>query len=184
MDELQSLIASKMREVLGVQAVTLWLVKDQNERLLMQQSGNDPTASVNSSQRTGEGYIAEASDSGEPLLIDEAKDERLARRNPAGVEGGPFSAIVCPLVAHEKQVGIIEAINKMDGSPFDEDDLFLLNAISETPTIPLNNPALLHPARKVEILQTLVHVSGEITSKLNLDRVLQAGVNTPSTGMP
>ncbi len=60
MDELQSLITSKIREVLGVQAVNLWLVKDQNELLLMQQSGNDPTASVNSSQRTGEGYIAEA----------------------------------------------------------------------------------------------------------------------------
>jgi len=184
MDELQSLITSKIREVLGVQAVNLWLVKDQNELLLMQQSGNDPTASVNSSQRTGEGYIAEASDSGEPLLIDEAKDERLARRNPAGVAGGPFSAIVCPLVAHEKQVGIIEAINKMDGSPFDEDELFLLNAISETAAIALNNAGLLQAERKVEILQTLVHVSGEITSTLNLDRVLQAVVNTPSAVIP
>ena len=184
MDELQSLITSKIREVLGVQAVNLWLVKDQNELLLMQQSGNDPTASVNSSQRTGEGYIAEVSDSGEPLLIADNKDERLARRNPAGVEGGPFSAVVCPLVAHEKQVGIIEAINKMDGSPFDEDDLFLLNAISETAAIALNNAGLLQAERKVEILQTLVHVSGEITSTLNLDRVLQAVVNTPSAVIP
>ncbi len=184
MDELQSLITSKIREVLGVQAVNLWLVKDQNELLLMQQSGNDPTASVNSSQRTGEGYIAEVSDSGEPLLIADNQDERLARRNPAGVAGGPFSAIVCPLVAHEKQVGIIEAINKMDGSPFDEDELFLLNAISETAAIALNNAGLLQAERKVEILQTLVHVSGEITSTLNLDRVLQAVVNTPSAVIP
>lgn len=188
MDELQPLITSKIREVLGVQAVNLWLVKDEHELLLMQQSGNDPTASVNSSQRTGEGYIAEVSDSGEPLLItgDKAdeKDERLARRNPFGVEGGPFSVIVCPLVAHEKQVGIIEAINKMDGSPFDEDDLFLLNAISETAAIALNNAGLLQTERKVEILQTLVHVSAEITSTLNLDRVLQAVVNTPSAVIP
>ncbi|HKM85561.1 MAG TPA: efflux RND transporter periplasmic adaptor subunit [Terriglobales bacterium] len=184
MDELQPLITSKIREVLDVQAVNLWLVKDENELLLIRQSGNDPTASVNSSQRTGEGYIAEVSDSGEPLVIDDEKDERLARRNPSAVEGGPFSVIVCPLVAHEKQVGIIEAINKMDGSPFDEDDLFLLNSISETAAIALNNAGLLQAERKVEILQTLVHVSGEITSTLNLDRVLQAVVNTPSAVIP
>ena len=188
MDELLPLITSKIREVLGVQAVNLWFVKDEHELLLMQQSGNDPTASVGSSQRTGEGYIAEVSDSGEPLLItgDKAddKDERLAIRNPSAVQGGPFSAIVCPLVAHEKQVGIIEAINKMDGSPFDEDELFLLNAISETAAIALNNAGLLQAERKVEILQTLVHVSAEITSTLNLDRVLQAVVNTPSAVIP
>src|SRR6266852_5734264 len=109
---------------------------------------------------------------------------RFARCNPAGVEGGPFSAVVCPLVAHEKQVGIIEAINKMDGSPFDEDELFLLNAISETAAIALNNAGLLQAERKLEILQTLVHVSGEITSTLNIDSVLQAVVNTPSAVIP
>ncbi len=184
MDELQLLITSKVREVLEVQAVNLWFVKDQDELLLIQQSGNDPTAVVGSSQRTGEGYVADVSNSGEPLLIDEGADERLQKRNPSGVEGGPFSAIVCPMVAHEKQVGIIECINKMDGAPFDEDDLFLLNSISETAAIALNNASLLQAERKVEILQTLVQVSGEITSTLNLDRVLQAVVNTPSAVIP
>src|ERR1039458_7701673 len=169
MDELQPLITSKTREMLGVQAVNLWFVKDENELLLMDQSGIDPTAAVGSAQRTGEGYIAEVSDSGEPLLItgdnDDEKDERLAKRNPSAVEGGPFSVIVCPLVSHEKQVGIIEAINKMDGSRFDEDDLFLLNSISESVAIALNNAGLLQAERKVEILQTLVHVSAEIRSE-------------------
>jgi RND family efflux transporter MFP subunit len=188
MDELQPLITSKIRDVLDVQAVNLWFVKDEHELLLMRQAGHDPTAAVLSSQRTGEGYIAEASDTNESLLINSdrggERDARLARRDPAGVEGGPFSVIVSPLVAHEKQVGIIEAINKTDGSPFDEDDLFLLNSIAETAAIALNNAGLLQAERKVEILQTLVHVSGEITSTLNLDRVLQAVVNTPSAVIP
>ena len=184
MDELQPLITSKVREVLDVQAANLWFVKDQDELLLMQQAGNDPTAIVNSSQRTGEGYLADVSDSGEPLLIDDAADERLLKRNPARVEGGPFSVIVCALIAHEKLVGILECINKLDGKPFDEDDLFLLNSISETAAIALNNAGLLQAERKVQILQTLVQVSGEITSTLNLDRVLQAVVNTPSAVIP
>ena len=186
MEELKPLITSKVREVLDAQAVNLWFVKDQDELLLMQQAGNDPTATVNSSQRTGEGYIADVSNSGEPLLInlDENNAQLMKKRNPSEVEGGPFSVVVCPLVVREKLVGVIECINKMDGTAFDEDHLFLLNAISETAAIALNNAGLLQAERKVEILQTLVQVSREITSTLNLDRVLQAVVNTPSAVIP
>lgn len=184
MEELKPLIVSKVREVLDCQAVNLWFVKEQNELLLMDRAGTDPTVAVASSQFSGGGYVADVSDSGEPLLISDDRDERLARRNPEGMKGGPFSVLACPMVAHEKQVGVIEAINKMDGTPFDEDDLFLLVSISETAAIALNNASLLQAERKVEILQALVHVSGEITSTLNLDRVLQAVVNTPSTVIP
>jgi RND family efflux transporter MFP subunit len=184
MDELRSLITQKVREVMEVQVVNLWFVKDQDELVLMEQAGMDPTAVVHSSQRTGEGYIADVSDSGEPLLIDNDQDERLRKRNPARVDGGPFSVIACPLVAHEKLVGVIECINKPDGRPFDDDELFLLSSISETAAIALNNASLLQAERKVAILQTLVQVSGEITSTLNLDRVLQAVVNTPSAVIP
>jgi RND family efflux transporter MFP subunit len=184
MDELRSLITQKVREVMEVQVVNLWFVKDQDELVLMEQAGMDPTAVVHSSQRTGEGYIADVSDSGEPLLIDNDQDERLRKRNPARVDGGPFSVIACPLVAHEKLVGVIECINKPDARPFDDDELFLLSSISETAAIALNNASLLQAERKVAILQTLVQVSGEITSTLNLDRVLQAVVNTPSAVIP
>ena len=186
MEELKPLITSKIREVLDAQAVNLWFVKDHDELLLMQQAGNDPTAAVNSTQCTGEGYVAAVSDSGEPLLInlDEDNAGLLKKRNPAEVEGGPVSVVVCPLVAREKLVGVIECVNKTDGTAFDEDHLFLLNAISETAAIALNNAGLLQAERKVEILQTLVQVSGEITSTLNLDRVLQAVVNTPSAVIP
>lgn len=186
MEELKPLITSKIREVLDAQAVNLWFVKDQDEILLVQQAGYDPTATVNSSQRTGEGFIAEVSNSGEPLLLNTNEEgaEPLRKRNPSGAEAGPFSVVVCPLVAREKLVGVIECINKTDGTPYNEDHLFLLTAISETAAIALNNAGLLQAERKVEILQTLVQVSGEITSTLNLDRVLQAVVNTPSAVIP
>ena len=186
MEELKPLITSKIREVLDAQAVNLWFVKDQDELLLVQQAGYDPTATVNSSQRTGEGFIADVSNSGQPLLLNINEDgaELLLKRNPSGAEGGPFSVVVCPLVAREKLVGVIECINKIGGTPYNEDHLFLLTAISETAAIALNNAGLLQAERKVEILQTLVQVSGEITSTLNLDRVLQAVVNTPSAVIP
>jgi GAF domain-containing protein len=81
-------------------------------------------------------------------------------------------------------VGVIEVINKLDGTPFDEDDLFLLSSIAETAASALNNAGLLQAERKVEILETLVKVSAEITSTLDLDRVLDAIVTGPGAVIP
>ncbi len=183
MDELNPLITSKVRELLEAQAVNLWMVKDDQELLLMDRSGEDATCEVGGSQKTGEGYVSEVSDSGEPLIIDDPNDERLQRRN-ASHEGAIFSATLVPLVVKGFEVGVIEVINKRDGNPFDEDDLFLLNSIAETAASALNNAGLLQAERKVEILETLVKVSAEITSTLDLDRVLDAIVTGPGAVIP
>ena len=183
MDELNPIITAKVREILEAQAVNLWMVKDDQELLLMDRSGEDSTRPVGTAEKSGEGYIAEVSDSGEPLLIDDPADERLQRRN-AGHDDGGFLCDCRPVVAKEFQVGLIEAINKLDGTPFSEDDLFLLNSIAETAASALNNAGMLQAERKVQILETLVKVSAEITSTLDLDRVLDAIVTGPGAVIP
>jgi RND family efflux transporter MFP subunit len=183
MDELTPIITAKVRELLDAQAVNLWLVKDEQELLLMHRTGDDPTCEVGSAERTGEGFVADVSDSGEPLLIEDPNDPRLQKRN-AGREGSIFSVMVAPLVAKGYEVGVIEAINKLDGTPFLEDDLFLLNSVAESAAGALNNAGLLQAERKLEILETLVKVSAEITSTLDLDRVLDAIVTGPGAVIP
>jgi RND family efflux transporter MFP subunit len=184
MEELMPIIASKCREALSVQAMHLWMVKDQNELLLSSRDGVDPTVLERASQKTGEGIAAEVSDSGEPLLIDDPNDERLAKRNADSEEAAVFSVMATPLIIQGNEVGVLEAVNKLDGTPFDEDDLFFLNSIAETAAGALHNASLMHAERKVEILETLVKVSTEITSTLNLDRVLYAVVNLPGSVIP
>jgi RND family efflux transporter MFP subunit len=184
MDELMPIIASKCREALSVQAIHLWMVKDESELLLTGRDGEDPTVPEEASQKTGEGIAAEVSDSGEPLLIDDPDDERLAKRNAGSAEATIFSVMATPLIAHGNEVGVLEAVNKLDGKPFDEDDLFFLNSVAETAAAALHNASLMHAERKVEILETLVKVSTEITSTLNLDRVLHAVVNLPGSVIP
>src|SRR5205085_8750698 len=105
------------------------------------------------------------------------EDERLILRNVDAGENPVLSVIACPLVQQETQVGVIEAINKLSGEPFHEDDLFLLNSIAEAAAIALNNAGLLQAERKVEILETLVTVSKEITSTLTMDGALHTVVN-------
>jgi len=183
MEELLGIIARKFQEVMNVQAVNLWMVNG-DVLELMESAGPDPTVPVGTVQGEGDGIAGDISENGEPVLIDDPQDERLQKRNQGVESDGVFSIVAAPLLEHETLVGVVEAINRLDGAPFDEDDQFLLTNICETASNALHNASLLQAERKVEILQTLVQVSGEITSTLNLDRVLEAVVNRPGAVIP
>ncbi|MGH9528653.1 MAG: GAF domain-containing protein [Terriglobales bacterium] len=177
MDDLLPIVAAKFREILNVQAVNLWLVKDEAELILLNRDGDDASVAVGTLIRSGDGIAGAVSESGEPILIGDPDDERLKLRNASAGEQIIFSVVAVPIVAQENQVGVVEALNKLNGKPFDDDDLFLLTTVAETAANALHNASLLQAERKVEILETLVEISKEITSTLNLDRVLQAIVN-------
>ncbi len=181
MDELLPIVAAKIIEILNVQAVNVWMVGGDESLELVSRSGFDPAVTAGATQRPGEGVAGDVSVEGDPLLIESADDPRLLKRNESIEEGQAFSLMAVAIIDRENLVGVIETINRLDGLPFDEDDLSLLAALSETAAGALHNASLLQAERKVEILETLVQVSKEITSTLNLDRVLQAVVNHTQT---
>src|SRR5262249_10986715 len=111
-------------------------------------------------------------------------DERLGVRSANQADGGVSSLLVVPIMDQGSLVGVVEAVNKLSGRPFDEDDLFALTAITETASRALHNASLLMAERKGEVLETLVTVSHEITSTLNLDGMLQTIVNAPQAVVP
>lgn len=183
MDNLLPLITSKYQDLLKVQGVNLWLVEGQGVRL-MSCAGLDPTVELGSAQAVGQGLAGALADVGEPVIVNVDDDERLQQRNVGFEEAAIFSLMAAPLLHEDAEVGWVECVNKLDGTPFDEDDLFFLTTVNVTASSALHNASLLLAERKVEILQTLVNVSQEITSTLNLDRVLQAIVNGPQTVIP
>lgn len=183
MDQLLGTIAKKFQDVMNVQGVNVWMINGDVLELVSCE-GFDPTVSVGLVQKAGDGIAGDISDNGEPVLIDNPEDERLRQRNCSHEAEPVFSIVAAPLMEHENLVGVVEAINRLDGMPFDDDDQFLLINICETASNALHNASLLQSERKVEILQTLVQVSGEITSTLNLDKVLQAVVSHTQAIIP
>src|SRR4051812_10509793 len=187
LDQVMALVASKTQELMNVQAVNLWMHQG-DELLLVQRQGLDETVEVGATQK-GEGIASEVAKKGEPLLIDDPEDQRLKARNasltdPRPEAGAIYSLVAMPLLERESQVGVIELINKLDSTVFDEDDLFFLSTIAEAAAGALHNASLLEAERKVEYLETLVKVSHEITGTLNLDRVVQTVVNQPQAVIP
>ena len=184
MDELLPIIGDKVREVMECAAIHVWLLRGDESLELMYQSGVDLTTLPGTVQKPGEGIPADASDNGEAVLVESADDLRLQERSAGKVAGGVFSLIVAPVMDRGSLVGVIEAVNKLDQTAFDEDDQFALASVAETASTALHNASLLMAERKVEILETLVTVSHEITSTLNLERMLQTIVSAPQAVIP
>ena len=183
MDELLGIIAKKFYELMNVQGINLWMVNGDFVQL-MSQGGFDTTVQLGMTQGPGGGIAGDLSENGELVLIEDTEDERLKKRNSGVQDGAVFSLIAAPLMENENLVGLVEAVNRLDGVAFTEDDQFLLANVCETASNALHNASLLQAERKVEILEALVTVSGEITSTLDLDHVLDTIVNAPSSVIP
>jgi GAF domain-containing protein len=140
MEELLPLIASKFLEILACQAVNIWLLHPDETLELLQQSGHDPTAFKGQVVKPGEGIAGALSDTGESACISDTKDARLVLRNEHAGQDGVDSLIAVPIMDRESLVGIVEAVNKTDGKPFDDDDLFVLSSLTDTASNALHNP--------------------------------------------
>jgi RND family efflux transporter MFP subunit len=182
LDHVIELIPRKALPMLACQAVHLWLF-DVDTLTLKSTSGVDATAYVGMTQTPGEGYVADMAEEGLPVLIADAEDERLRARN-GDSETPIWTVMLVPLMQDEAEVGVLEAVNKNSGTPFDDDDEFFLSSIAETVGSALKNASLMFAERKLEILEALVRVSAEITSTLRLDRLLQIIVNSPQNVLP
>jgi RND family efflux transporter MFP subunit len=184
MEELLPLIGAKFSEILECQAVNIWLLRPDESIELMHQAGEDPTSFKGQVLKANEGISGTISDNGESVCISDASDPRLVERNQVAPEYPVVTLIAAPIMDKTALVGVVEVVNKLDEQPFDDDELFTLSSLTETASTALHNASLLMAERKVEILETLNTVSHEITSTLNLDRMLQTIVNAPQAVIP
>jgi GAF domain-containing protein/multidrug resistance efflux pump len=184
--ELTPIVTGKIRDILHAQACNLWLVSGKGDTLqLVQQDGEDPSVEDGATTSLDSGHLAEAAKTGNPRLIENiAEEESLAERVAAAGEFEIQSIICAPLRKEQHVIGVIELINKEDGTPFTEEDVFFLSSVSEQAAVALNNANLLESERKLHELDALMKISQAITSTLDLDHVLTTVAQQAGTIVP
>jgi RND family efflux transporter MFP subunit len=182
MQALWPIICSKVQELTDATGVNLWMV-DKDDLLLVQQSGFDPTYDAGARETGDQSIVGQVGNDAEPILLT-GENSLLRERNQRAIENPITAVMATALMDGETLVGVLEAVSCDPNLQFDDDDLFTMVQVSGSAAQALHNASLLEAERKVEILQTLVHVSGEITSTLNLERVLRAVVNGPGAVIP
>jgi signal transduction histidine kinase len=85
--------------------------------------------------------------------------------------------MVVPMEVREKVIGVIEVINKVDGSPFSPDDQRLLSAFTAQAAVAIENARLFTMtdqalAARVEELSVMQRVDRELNASLDLTRAM------------
>jgi len=183
MQELLPIICSKVQDLLKATVVNLWLV-DQDDLLLMEQAGEDLAAAVGDRHAGGGSIVGDVGESGESVLVKDGEEALQLRNAALHPDLAAVSVMAAPFVHGEDLTGVLEVVSYVPTLLFSDDDLFTLTQVAGSAAQALHNSSLLQAERKIEVLRTLVSVSQEITSTLNLQRVLEAIVNQPQLVIP
>jgi RND family efflux transporter MFP subunit len=186
LEELLPIVAGKIRDILGAGACNLWLASADGQQLtLAKQIGEDPTIEEDATAPLNEGLLADIAQQANPRLLEDPSEvPALAERIEKGGDFEILSWMGAPLRKDDEVLGVVEIINKSDGTLFNEDDLFFLSSISEQAAVALHNANLLESERRVHALDALLKISQEITSTLDLDHVLTTVVAQSSNVVP
>ena len=184
--ELLPIVAGKIRDILGAGACNLWLADpDSDELYVAQQAGEDPTVEEDTRTSLTAGLLGDIAQQANPKLVEDAtEDAGLQERRKEAGEFEIQTWMGAPLRKDDEVLGVVELLNKNDGTPFNEDDLFFLSSVSEQAAVALHNANLLESERKVHALDALLKISQEITSTLDLDHVLTTVVQNAATVVP
>lgn len=184
LQDLCPIITGKIRDLLGAGACNLWLVSGDGSAIeFAHQDGEDPTTEEDGTMALGDGFLGTVARDGQPRVVADAAEESLLESRKSG-EFTLETCMAAPLLEGEKVLGVIEVVNKLEGTPFDDDDLFFLTTISEQAALALHNARLLDSERKVHELDALLEISKQITSTLDLDHILTTVVHQAATVVP
>ncbi|MDX1520207.1 MAG: GAF domain-containing protein [Anaerolineae bacterium] len=132
----------------------------------------------------GKGIVGTVAQTGTPLIINDVATD--PRWNVAFDEATDFQTkdILCvPMVAHDQQVvGVIELINKSDGTAFSDADSSLLVSFAAQAAIAIENARVFTQtdkalAERVQNLQAVQMFDRQLQTSLELDTVLDITLN-------
>lgn len=126
----------------------------------------------------GKGIVGTVAKTGQPLIINDAAAD--PRWNIAFDEATSFRTkdILCvPMLSHERVVGVVEVINKQDGTVFSEEECNLLLSFGAQAAIAIENAQIFTRtdkalAERLQELQALQMFDRELQASLELKTVL------------
>lgn len=166
-------------EILVAEAGSLFLVDDSGQALTFAVVlGPTGDQLLGATIAMGEGIVGTVAKTGRPLIINDVHAD--PRWNVSFDEATDFKtrSILCvPMVTQGKVVGVIEVINKRDGSDFDEEEQGILTAFAVQAAIAIVNARRFTTtdqalAERVQELQFLQTIDRELNSSLDLDHIL------------
>jgi len=179
LDELLERVLQSAVDILLCEAGSLFLIDDDsNDAILRTAVGPVGKDLIGLRVPSGRGIVGDAMANAKTVIVnDTAADPRWFQ--PVDKKTGFLTRAVmaAPLQFKDRLIGVIEVINKSDGSPFGDEDIGLLNAFGGQAAVAIENARLFSLTDKalsdrVEELSVMQRIDRDLNAALDLKRAM------------
>jgi signal transduction histidine kinase/putative methionine-R-sulfoxide reductase with GAF domain len=170
---LQSILESAV-EILNCEAGSLLMVDQAVDELIFKVTvGPVATSLVNRRMPAGQGVVGRAVRSGDVVIVnDVSRYPEWFSRNDQQTGFITRALLAIPLKVKDRVIGVVEVINKKDGTFFTRDDQDLLSAFASQAVVAIENARLytltdLALAARVEELSVMQRIDRELNTSLD-----------------
>lgn len=132
-DQLVSMVINITTRVMDARASSLLLVDEKRKKLHFYMASGEKSKDLKKIElNMGEGIAGWVAEKGEPLLVkDVHKDKRWSRKAGEMVEPEVKSIACCPMKVNGKVIGVVEILDRKDGSPIKDKQMEILCSFTE-----------------------------------------------------
>jgi sigma-B regulation protein RsbU (phosphoserine phosphatase) len=141
LEKLVSLVMEKAQTVMNAEASSVMLINEEEGVLECQVALGEVGDKVRKIQlKMGEGIAGWVAEKGVPLNVpDVSRDPRFFSKSDESTGFKTRSILAVPLKVKEKIIGVAEVINRLDGKPFDDDDVDLFSTFCRQVAMAIDN---------------------------------------------
>ncbi len=182
-DELLPRVFQQVLKALGAEGGSLWIAEGDTLRCRLAEGGAGQKL-VGAQVPVGTGFVGDVAQRPRTTIVTRALDDPRYEPRVDSAEMLATTVMATAMVAGGVTVGAIQVSNKLTGDGvFDERDRELLEALASSAAAALRNAQLHTVEKRARDLALLLEISREITSTLDLDRVLRSVVNLASKAL-
>ncbi len=180
LDRLLNQILLSAVQILNCEAGSLFLVDESTEELIFRATAG-PVASdlLGQRLRPGTGLVGRAVESGKPIIVNDVqKHEKWSNQTDQHTGFVTQAVLIVPLQVKDQTIGVIEVINKQDGSRFTMEEQELLTVFTGQAAVAIENARLYTMtdqalAARVEELSVMQRIDRELNASLDMGRAMR-----------
>ncbi len=185
LDELLPRVFHSVLTALKAQGGSLWIAEGELLRCVLALGGASERL-VGARMPLGTGFAGDVASKQKTTVVTRAMEDPRFQASVDSADGGEVSSVMATaMVARGVTVGSIQVTMKAgEGGIFTQGDRALLEGLAASAATAIRNAQLVESERRARDLAVLLEISREITSTLDLDRVLRTVVNLASRALP
>ncbi len=185
LDELLPRVFHSVLTAVHAQGGSLWIAEGDLLKCVLALGGSSERL-VGARMPIGTGFAGDVASKQKTTVVTRAMEDPRFQASVDSADGGDVSSVMATaMVARGVTVGSIQVTMKAaEGGVFTQGDRALLEGLAATAATAIRNAQLVEADRRARDLAVLLEISREITSTLDLDRVLRSVVNLASRALP